>query len=560
VQKLVFEVAPEPAKLQFDTDEGDNDKGKQTGDGSSSSGEEGSTGTTTGPFVNVFPKASPELITQKRAEIDSVSTLHADGKDEDGNHDPGSLCLRTKPPCSVSNIQNPDESKCSMERIKPCGFYQKTGIHRRLLNGNNFCDQENGFVDPYRNFRNGVQYVVQFDGARLGMPKKYPPFDEALHLEEGPTTENLGRCERTELTKCENVCYEILMYAGECWGDAQVILSGTNNLNTREEAFAAGLNYDCMGTCGASSPGCPEDLVDLNGDGSGAAYAADCLRHRVCHYIYEEGKHKAEGGQFDEAASLDCGDEFADAADDKAKAGGLGGLFSLVGRLRGAGQQGAAAEGGSAVGGEKAKKTGAMGKTKEGSAAGATYSATATKTCSAGYAARYGSHRLLCNKGAKDGMHECDAVNEMSEGIKQLTEDDEALLQAMIPAEEPAETNEGAETSSSDADGAATDAATTTAAEEITTLPPTTTVPPGPTITVIAAEKTTAAPTTTSAPGFLEKKFGEVMKKTYKALTESHPVVNKTVQWLRGDLGRGIEGYSEKYGHGKYSMKRSPSR
>ncbi|CAD7932590.1 unnamed protein product [Amoebophrya sp. A120] len=329
------------------------------------------------------------MVKQKYDELRSIGELHADGKDDDGKRDPAGTCLRRKPPCSISNIEEGKSDNCDLTRIKPCGFYEHNALHRKLLAGNNVCSAMNGYIDPHRDYHEGVEYIVQFDGAQLGMPTSQEGFEANSFYDESD-----GKCERTEFTKCESKCYEILMYAGECWGEAQLVLSGGEDSPDHSEDAKLARTYDCMGTCG-TAPGCAEH------NGGVVGYASDCLRYRVCHYMYEEAKLEAPLGTKLPEESPDCADELTDMEDDAALT--AAGLDFMSGSM--------------VAPAWDVKKPRA--------------------SCDNGVQLKYKETRLLCNKGSITGFGQlyCDEVAEDTEKFTALDEEMEAMLVAMRPVE-----------------------------------------------------------------------------------------------------------------------------
>ena len=207
------------------------------------------------------------------------------------------------PPCSKTKLAildqttKPEEDlRCDPVRIKKCGTYPASGqgttperkpgqASKILTNTDTSCAEYTDApmrVDPFKDWYEGRQYVVQFWGSRLGL----------THL-----GEKTACVPGTEV--CPPVCYEILMFAGECWGDLKPIEKGGES-EGESSGEKTKWDYDCMGHCGEGCPK-PDDTKCNN-------WAGDCLRYDVCSFVYEEGPTGTEDGN--------CKEEWSDVTDD----------------------------------------------------------------------------------------------------------------------------------------------------------------------------------------------------------------------------------------------------
>lgn len=139
-----------------------------------------------------------------------------------------------KIPCTTANLP----AGCTNDRWKTCGTYTPSPSQQLIKNGgNSHCEYETKGI--------GQTFIVQFNGQ-------------------------------------DNICTEILMRQGECWGPHP---SNPEN------------SYDCQGRCGG---GCGKSWAVSN-------WARDCLKHDVCSWYY------GADGLF---ADVNCGDEAWKAVDD----------------------------------------------------------------------------------------------------------------------------------------------------------------------------------------------------------------------------------------------------
>ena len=161
-------------------------------------------------------------------------------------------------PCYLDSDPDTDPVGCE-DRVVSCGYYDDSNnipsgvtiAHTIGVNDDTNCGSDRKNNNNIPPIRREWWYVVQWDDRN-------------------------------------NNCYEILMQAGECWG---------NNIQ-RSASPGVNFNYECQGRCG---DGCQSGIAVCSN------WARDCLKHDVCRYF-----HPNNGG----ASDIDCGDEYNDANDD----------------------------------------------------------------------------------------------------------------------------------------------------------------------------------------------------------------------------------------------------
>ncbi|CAD7954093.1 unnamed protein product [Amoebophrya sp. A25] len=264
----------------------------------------------------------------------------------------GGLCLNTLPPCNRRQILENDRRFCNAERIQYCGHHLKQVQMDDLRAGSNTTEsryipkrtedarsprrfatksttlteigadpdssseettaspearEEGGDLshrirplvilvadkrnhvcgserlEPYEDAKENREYVVQFNGPRLGLP----------HLNEGIT------CVGPPETGCPEVCYEVQMRSGECWGSEEVPVPGSEG----EEALLT--DFGCMGRCGT---GCVGDDIAVQ---KCSNWGRDCLRYDVCSYMYDGQLYKENP-----LSDPNCADEYSLIFDD----------------------------------------------------------------------------------------------------------------------------------------------------------------------------------------------------------------------------------------------------
>lgn len=154
-------------------------------------------------------------------------------------------------PCRLGQTQG-----CDPSRFKPCGTIRPGEYTYKIDADQNTECQPTYIPDPHEE---GALWLVQFRGRER---------------------DGTGRP-----IQGTSMCMEILMKAGECWGN----------------------DSQCIGRCG---PGCQPWYSFCSN------WAADCLRHDVCGYYFSAGSFGDDP---------DCGEEFWKASDDW----GLGGPLCI---------------------------------------------------------------------------------------------------------------------------------------------------------------------------------------------------------------------------------------